>query len=33
MKRTLKPLKAGQFLQLPHNFRVFLNLQDFIGVL
>jgi hypothetical protein len=29
----LKPLKAGQFLQLSHNFGVFLDMRDFIGVL
>jgi hypothetical protein len=26
MKRRLKPLKAGRFLQLSRNFRVFLDL-------
>jgi hypothetical protein len=33
MKWRLKLLKAGRFLQLSHNFRVFLNLWDFIGIL
>jgi hypothetical protein len=32
MKRRLKPLKSGQFLQLSQNFRVFLDLRGFIGV-
>jgi hypothetical protein len=29
MKQRLMPLKVGRFLQLSHNFGVFLNLQDF----
>jgi hypothetical protein len=28
----IEAIKTGQFLQLSHNFRVFLDLQDFIGV-
>jgi hypothetical protein len=28
----IKAIKSCRFLQLSHNFRVFLNLQDFIGV-
>jgi hypothetical protein len=29
----IEAIKAGQFLQLSHNFRVFLALQDFFSIL
>jgi hypothetical protein len=32
MKRRLTPLKVSRFMQLSYNFRVFLDLQNFIDV-